>query len=465
MKEYKNFYIFVIAIIILLLVPNLLQKGMFVDGLWYAAISKNLANGLGSFWQPMFTETMFAQFYEHPPLVFGIQSIFFTVFNDSLWIEKLYSIFIFLANIYLIKLLWSAIFYANKESQKLWFIPVLLWFLCEVVYLMYTNNVLECTQEIFILLSIILILKGIRKEKYSFFFLAGICVLLSFLSKGITGIFPLIAVVLYSFSVKKITIKQTITYSLLMLLGFATILVLFIIQPESYTNIISYFNNQVLNSLEGNSISNMQSSRFYIIKKLFQVHLLPIILVLIISLISYFKLKTSTFFQHKKQIFFFLLLGLSGVLPIMISEKQASYYLITTAPFFAVALSLICVQNKEVIQRLSTSKIFTFISIGLLVTSIFVSFNNIGKINNRDKILLEDLTKLEVKLQKGVILGCKTEKRYDALYGFMMRNYEISLDTLNPYNYKTIISDVNLDKKEFVKVDIHTKQFNLYIKK
>ncbi len=41
---------------------------MHVDGLWYATISKNLAEGFGSFWAPAFTATMAPVFNAHPPL-------------------------------------------------------------------------------------------------------------------------------------------------------------------------------------------------------------------------------------------------------------------------------------------------------------------------------------------------------------------------------------------------------------
>ena len=40
-----------------------------MDGLMYSAISKNLANGIGTFWNPYLSETLFPEFHEHPPLV------------------------------------------------------------------------------------------------------------------------------------------------------------------------------------------------------------------------------------------------------------------------------------------------------------------------------------------------------------------------------------------------------------
>jgi hypothetical protein len=67
-------------------VPPLIQDDMFLDGVTYAAISKNLAHGYGTFWMPHYTQTKDAVFHGHPPLVFGIQSFFFRVLGDSLYV-------------------------------------------------------------------------------------------------------------------------------------------------------------------------------------------------------------------------------------------------------------------------------------------------------------------------------------------------------------------------------------------
>jgi len=40
------FWVFTISVFIIAILPSLIQDGMFIDGIQYAAISKNLANGL-----------------------------------------------------------------------------------------------------------------------------------------------------------------------------------------------------------------------------------------------------------------------------------------------------------------------------------------------------------------------------------------------------------------------------------
>ncbi|MDR1182885.1 MAG: hypothetical protein LBL13_13005, partial [Bacteroidales bacterium] len=67
------FYFFVAGVCLIIISPHALSDGMFMDGLIYSTIAKNMANGLCSFWEPHFTTTCHANFYEHPPLAFGLQ--------------------------------------------------------------------------------------------------------------------------------------------------------------------------------------------------------------------------------------------------------------------------------------------------------------------------------------------------------------------------------------------------------
>ena len=66
--------------------PSLFSDGMFADGVDNATIARNMANGLGDFWQPHHTNVIAPEFYEHPPLAFGLQSIWFRLLGDSIYL-------------------------------------------------------------------------------------------------------------------------------------------------------------------------------------------------------------------------------------------------------------------------------------------------------------------------------------------------------------------------------------------
>jgi 4-amino-4-deoxy-L-arabinose transferase-like glycosyltransferase len=470
MKSNRIFYLFLLALILLLFFPNLLQKGMFVDGLWYSTISKNLAEGFGSFWSPYFTKTMFPVFYEHPPLVFGIQSLFFTVFGCSLYVEKIYALFIILLTIILIRTLWRVLFIDNPELKNLSFVPVIVWILHEATYLYYPNNLLECTQGVFILISVVLILKALHdlnNRSWLYISIAGISLILSFLSKGFTGLYPLITIVLYHLIVKKIPLKKLAIYNAILVGSFCLIILLYVLDQHAADNIKNYVNTQVLAALKGERTENIQINRFYIVKALFQTSILPLALTLIISLISYFRYGARGFFNYRKRFLFFVILGLSGVLPMMVSQKQGAYYLLTTIPYFSIALSLILINCDVVLKKLRESIVFNILTYSLLLFSLIYPCFSIHTINKRDRTLLNDMVQFDKILEPRTTLGCMTNKKELSLYGFMMRYYAISLDTVNPYSYNQIICDKQLqfDSTSYEPIDLKTEKFYLLQKK
>ena len=71
--------------------PRLAHRGMFLDGITYASIARNLAEGRGRFWEPFYTATIYPAFHEHPPLAFWLQSLWFRALGDHLFVERAYS--------------------------------------------------------------------------------------------------------------------------------------------------------------------------------------------------------------------------------------------------------------------------------------------------------------------------------------------------------------------------------------
>ncbi len=115
MHKHFPFWTFTAAVLVALVLPILLQDGMFMDGLLYACVSKNLADGHGTFWFPHFSKAMHTFFDQQPPLGFGIQAVFFKVFGDSIYVERGYSFVMAILNAILISVLWKTVF--KNESK------------------------------------------------------------------------------------------------------------------------------------------------------------------------------------------------------------------------------------------------------------------------------------------------------------------------------------------------------------
>ena len=79
---------------------------MFVDGVTYASIARNLSEGRGSFWSPSYTATIYPQFHEHPPLGFWLQSLWFRVLGDHGYVERAYALAAAAGTAWLIAVIW-----------------------------------------------------------------------------------------------------------------------------------------------------------------------------------------------------------------------------------------------------------------------------------------------------------------------------------------------------------------------
>lgn len=106
MKKNNALVLIVLALLITIFLPSLVHQGMFLDGITYSAISKNLASGIGSCFAPHYTKVLYPVFYEHPPLVFIIQSYFFSIFGNGFYTENIFSLCIILISVSGIFLCW-----------------------------------------------------------------------------------------------------------------------------------------------------------------------------------------------------------------------------------------------------------------------------------------------------------------------------------------------------------------------
>src|SRR5213594_2445917 len=102
----KSLRLLTLAVCVAATVPRVAHRGMFVDGVTYASIARNLAIGRGRFWSPSYTATIYPQFHEHPPLGFWLQSVWFRALGDHPYVERLYAAAAAVATALLIAWIW-----------------------------------------------------------------------------------------------------------------------------------------------------------------------------------------------------------------------------------------------------------------------------------------------------------------------------------------------------------------------
>ena len=420
------FYLVIVALFIGITSPALFADGMFMDGLLYAAISKNLAHNLGSFWDLHLTNTLYPHFHEHPPLAIGLQSLFFRLFGDDMLVERFYSFITFIITGWIMTRIWKKI--TNIEFYYLAWLPLLFWISITLVSWAASNNLLENTMMIFTSLSILFLLKSLEAKRFLYLSLSGIMLFLGFLTKGLVAFFPL-SIPFWIFIIKRdINFKRfIIDTSILCIAALIPLLLIFKIQPESLESLKAYFNIQVIES-----IKNVKTvdSRFSILGRLF-LELFPIVVLMIFAFI--FTAKSVKSFKISKWAYVFIALGLAGVIPIMISMKQRSFYILATLPIFSIALAdIIAPKVHFLTHRIKTESkgfsIFRTISYLLIIASLIIAIIQPMRIGrNKDQIL--DIYKVIKIVHKDSTISIQDDLKTDwSLHGYFSRYANISLD-------------------------------------
>lgn len=454
------FFTVTIALFIGIISPNMFSDGMFIDGLLYATISNNLAQGMGNFWDLFLTHTLYPHFHEHPPLAFGIQSLFFKIFGNSFYIERIYSFSTFIITGYIITRIWYKV--TKPIFHKLAWLPLFFWILIPLVTWAAPNNMLENTMMIFTSLSVLFFIKSIENERVIHLVISGSMMSLAVLTKGLVALFPLSLVLWYFvFSTDRNFIRLIFNSIIILIAIVLPFILLFIIFPESFGSLLAYYEKQIIGS-----ISNIKTvdSRFFIVFRLLTELLPTIILVFIIWL---FSIKEKMVNYREKWFLIFFSVGLSGVIPIMISMKQSGFYILATFPLFSIAFSILILNNVSfLIEKINFNskrfEIFRYTSYLLLLLSITLNLLHFNKIG-RDKNKIIDVKRIISTVSKNATIAIHPKLRSDwSLHGYFQRYGYVSLDSDTSKTHKYILMQKKNSSNIYWKKILNLNGFDLY---
>ena len=439
------FWLLLVGIALLLMNNALLTEGMFLDGVTYACISRNMAEGQGTFWNPHYTATIGNEFHSHPPLAFGLEALFFKAFGDYFWVEKLYSMLMFMLSSLLIALIWKQT--TNRPNQA--WLPLLFWVAMPLTTWSATNNILENTMTDFVLLSVYLMLLSYQLNAKIWLALSGIPLLCAFLYKGFTGLFPLVFPLIYCIFDKKRHWIQGPIDTILLALAFVVLCgLMFLFFPLSLPYLKDYIQLQVI----GGGLREVTvGTRLYIVfQLLMQMIASAILLVILFIFRKIAKTDNVKVFEYppdKSWFLTFLLLGLTGVLPIMLSVKQSDFYMLAALPFIALALghlslSMVNVMLLEIKPK--AQKWMLFGASGILLMGIILNLCHIGKYG-RDEALIEDVKRRIAEADGNQTIEITPEEYTNwAAHAYFMRYGKISLTPTQQLNNSTINNSTNI---------------------
>jgi hypothetical protein len=461
-----SFYLIVTGYFLLRISPDFLSHGLFMDGLIYSTVAKNLSEGIGTFWNPSFTVTFLPEFHEHPPLAMGIQSIFFLILGDGRITEKLYSFITCLIVASIILKIWH-----NSGCKNGW-IPLFFWIVTPVICWACPNNLLENTLTIFTTLSLLFFLKSMSNKRYLFLFLAGLMLSFGFLTKGFVALFPWSLPFIFWLFLIPGNFGRMCTETLIIVLSTLIPLALLILIPEAGSSLHKYIDNQVINSLM-NVVT--VKSRFYIVGRLAS-ELIPAIIIVLLLLLYGYKRKDPIKTGSKNIRFGLALIvvGLTGVLPIIISQKQSGFYILPSIPFFAIGFAmLINEQSEHLLGKINSgTRPYSYLlgaSCLVFLAGLFLVFFNKDKYS-RDEVKLKDTYSIIQSVPASSVINIHPGMWEDwSLHGYYARLKGISLDPdlNNKREYLLIKNELLTDTtliRNYKKADLLTSEYQLYKK-
>lgn len=466
------FWLMTISIFIGLIVPILIQDGMFMDGVLYTCVAKNLANGIGTFWFPKFSELGFAgntTFHEHPPLVFGIQAIFFKMLGNSMYVERFYSLLTACITAYLITRLWKLLTKDEQKLQKLSWLPLLFWIIIPVCFWSYQNNVQENTMGVFTLLAVYHSLKVLYSSQKIFLNLlfSGVFIFLASFSKGIPGLFPIAVIGLHGLVSRNLSFSKIVLYTTILILTPVAIYLLLSIHPEASESLSIYLNKRLLGRIKS---APTVGNRLYIVQRLFM-ELLPVLAITLVMLTIYrlrsIKNKLEKPYTHK--IILLVLIGCSGSIPLMLTLVQKVFYFAHSLPFFAIGFALIIAPGllnlvNRINPKKTSSKIFSVIAVAILASTVVFSLLQKGKTSRNDDLLNEVYLIGKIIPKHTTITIDKSMWNEWDLQCYLVRHFNISVDPSDNHHHFYLLDKTldNLPTDKYEKVALTTKRYDLY---
>ena len=450
----------VLLYIALMFLPRIMTEGMFLDGLIYASISRNLAEGVGEMWKPAYggpgqeNDVPGPFFAGHPPLFFWLEGAFFKILGDHFWVERLFSAVVLLLSVLLLAQSWMALWrrYGQEAAgrQSVW-LPLLLWYLMPKVIWAYPTNLLDNLLALWVLLAFRIGLTAVRHcaRKPVFWLLGalmGATVLAGVLTKGPVGLLPLCFPLAFAAGGMGVSIRKGLALTGAVTGTAAALLALAWLHPDVASFFAAYADAQLIASVTGaggETLSKQALGRWQVLAYLGVELLAPAVVVALGWALVYIR-KNKAFtgpVGMGKMLFF---IGLAGVLPLMISAKIRGFYLLPVLPFWAMWLAALTPRYVPQVGRptaygLFSQAAFAAACVGILAWCA-VTFGEPG----RDHSKLQLVETLEGQVPAGgKIAVCGPAYKDLAFHAYCQRYLGIHLSK-DSIRLDTLVYDVRL---------------------
>lgn len=409
-------FVIVIFLFVLIQMNGFFTEGLFMDGLIYSNIARNIADGSCSFWHLYTTPVYQNPFFEHPPLQMYLQSFFFDVFGNVFWIERLYTLFVSIIICILLIKIWQEIFKDDRVNKDYAYWVVVCLLSIPVYSWSIKSNMLENTMTLFTTASVLFFMYALSARRYiGYSIVATLLIFAAFLTKGFIGLFPF--AMMFCYSVLFQNYKRTFLITGLSIFVFLSVFALTLMHSDAFNYLNNYFVTQVITAIKG---EEDPVTRFFILKRLFQ-ELIPLFIFILFTLFI-----NKKFWRNKWGHVFFLL-ALSGSMPVLISQKQSGYYIVPALVFYALAFAIYTIELwKRIIEFMYQKVWINYVLIVLICGGVFFHISAYGHLS-RDADMIKDVKQIGSVVPHHSTIS-STMSLFDkwSLHGYLYRMYNIS---------------------------------------
>jgi 4-amino-4-deoxy-L-arabinose transferase-like glycosyltransferase len=436
--------LFVLALYFLLLGYKLMRLGIHGDGLEYATVARNMADGLGTFWKPYLDDAIHPVFHEHPPLVFWFQSIFFRLFGDGPYFENFYGFFAGLIILACMARFWQQIRrdFGLSPIGNWW--PMLLIVLLPLfTYTMQINRIVITYTILAVLPTYAAYHSVIGNKRTILFSLAsGVLIYLGFIAKGPVAFFTFAVPAIAWLALEAKLSKVAISTLLAMVTFTVVLLATFHFFPESTDFWRGFWKAQVVASLKSERAAG--DSHWYLVERWAAEMAVPVVVA------GFFMALTRISFRQIKfnrQALFFLLIGLASSLPFLISTRQHNRYIFHSYPFYVLCLAFVTDSIAARIESLLTDKPKFKIGIGVIAVIFFIAaFTSMlykkDHVRGREPFFYDIyLQKIQLPERTTISVCPEAMIHGDWLFADMMRFYRVSLTPEMGHEFLIIAED------------------------
>lgn len=338
----------------LLVLSPLVTQYNFFDGLIYASVARNMADGIGPLDTPRFSLTLFPIFTEHPPLMMWLESIGFSLFGDTIAVEKGFSALMLVASGAVLALFWRRINRDDAPMLAATPLALLLTLIAGRLAWGFANNMLENLVIPLTSLAVWLSVEGslTPSDKVGRRLLwqvgAGLAVLLAVLTKGPVGLFPLATPGLAWIVFRHVPFRVALLETIVITATLGAALGLVLLNPEARAYAELYVSQKL-----GTAFTGMRGESgpywkrvFTLLRMLFYPALATALLYAICRALKVDpmpRVGADLRRNRTRRAVFLALVGVSASLPITFSPLIFSFYFSPSLPFYAFALTFACV--------------------------------------------------------------------------------------------------------------------------